>query len=581
MNRRLRRPTFVRLSPFHGQVIGLLIVLGVLPLALLGIAANVSITGVNQQAAIDRLSVTATNRAVQLQGWLDRLNAVLYRQTLDPVLHDALDARTTVDNTLLTATRDRLRSVLSADGFAELTLIGWDNRVLTSTSEIRYTLPDRTCGPRVICLFGPFREGDRSWLGIQYPFVGEQSEQIGAVVGLADTQTLETILSNRTGLGATGVSYLAGFDYAVRWLPGYGVLAQKVAFPPLSHGLTASETPPYTGVLGVNVAGVTVFVPLLNAWLVVEQASDEIAQPLVPIRVLTLAITALTLAAIVIGSRMSARGIDRLIVTLTARVDHLTAALDNVHATDRGRNLTIANMSHELRTPINATLNFSGFLLDGLFGDLTPDQTELIRQMHAGSQHLLELINDLLDISKIEAGQMKLFVTEYDPAPVFDQAIATLRALTASKPITVNVDLPRTWPTIRGDRRRMLQILLNLVSNAAKFTDQGAITLRVHVYATRVEIRIEDSGAGIDPADVPNLFEPFRQGHNALLLEKGGTGLGLPLSRIFARMHGGDLDYLPGDHGGAVFICSIPLDVIAYDQKLEAKKIEEPIAAKG
>jgi len=116
---------------------------------------------------------------------------------------------------------------------------------------------------------------------------------------------------------------------------------------------------------------------------------------------------------------------------------------------------------------------------------------------------------------------------------------------------------------------------LNLVSNAAKFTEQGAITLRVHVYATRLEIRIEDSGSGVDPADVPHLFEPYRQGYNALLLEKGGTGLGLPLSRIFARMHGGDLDYLSSETGGAVFICWIPLDVIDYEQKKPDRRDEK------
>jgi len=207
-------------------------------------------------------------------------------------------------------------------------------------------------------------------------------------------------------------------------------------------------------------------------------------------------------------------------------------------------------------------LNFSGFLSDGLFGELNTDQGEMVRQIHGSSQHLLELINDLIDIAQVQAGQMRLFVREYDPAPVFEQAIATLHSLVLERPITVQTDLPRAWPTLHGDKRRVLQILLNLISNAAKFTERGTITVRVHTYPRRLLVRVEDSGLGVDPAAAAHLFEPFAGGYNLPGQEKGGTGLGLALSKIFAQMHGGDLSYQPGEAGGAVFILTLPLDAV-------------------
>ncbi len=557
---------------WHSLLLALLLGVAFVPLLVFGILANMLAFNANQRQALDRLVVNASNREAQIENWIDALNVNLYRLTInDPALHDALQTET-MTPPLVQSTLSRFRSALSPNGLQEITLISWDNRILVSTNETRQLLPERTCAPRVVCPFGPFQENGRAVMGVQYPFVGDQSQQIGLLIGLADTRQLDTILGNRAGLGISGIAYLIGADGSLHWLPGYGPLPQtRVTFPGLSQNVTPSEPVSYTGISGATVQGYATFIPLLNAWLIVEQAADEINQPIAALLPLTLALLALTLAAILVTSRIASRRVDRQFAGLSTQVAQLDATLDSVRNADQLKSLTIANMSHELRTPINATLNFSGFLLDGLFGTLTVDQTELIRQMHASSQHLLELINDLLDMSKIEAGQMRLFVTEFDPAPVFDQAIATLRSLTLSKPIRVEVDLPRAWPTLRGDRRRILQILLNLVSNAAKFTDHGTITLRVHVYATHLEIRIEDSGTGIDPADVPNLFEPFRQGYNALLLEKGGTGLGLPLSRIFARMHGGELNYLPGEHlpgerGGAVFVCQLPLDVIATDK---------------
>lgn len=553
------------LPRFRLRLVGLLLLAAVLPLIGLTVISSSLLYNSNQRQATDRLYTTAGYRQVQLDRWIDGLTSALIKlASATPSLPDTLQRRNLDKPAILQA----FSSALGTEGLSEIMLLSEDDRVQLSTRVDRVMPPSRTCPARIICAFEFATEGSTTRLIVQYPLVGEQGQQVGAIVGLADTAPLDAILSNRAGLGASGVAYLVSGDGGLRWLPGYGVLSQKqISVPRLERAVLPSEPMTYSGLSGKSVEGIATSILRLNAWLIVEQPLDEIYQTAATLPLLALALVALVLAVIVIGSRLLTQAVTRPLRALTDRIAQLDAALDNARDADQIRNRTIASMSHEFRTPINSILNFSGFLLDNLFGELTPDQAELIRQMHANSQHLLELINDLLDMSKIEAGQMRLFVTEFDPAPVFEQAIATLRSLTLNKPITIKADLPQTWPVVRGDRRRILQILLNLVSNAAKFTDAGTITLRVHIYATRLEVRIEDSGMGVDPADVPNLFEPFRQGYNALLLEKGGTGLGLPLSRIFARMHGGDLDYQPGDHGGALFIFWAPLDAIAYEQK--------------
>ncbi len=556
------------LPRFRLELVGLMLALVLIPMLLLtGIAYGLLITNTQRQA-VARLLTTSSYRQAQLEHWVDGLSINLYKLSIaSPALSEALQNRS-IGGSLLDATQKQFSSSLLSEGFDEVMLVSWDDRLLVSTNPARNTPPQRDCPAKSICSYEFVKEADRTRLIIQYPLLGDQGQQLGFIIGLADTGPLASTLSNRAGLENSGLAYLIGSDGGLRWLPGYDTLAQKqVLISSLDRSVLSAEPASYIGLLGLSVQGIVTALPRLNAWLIVEQPFSEIDQPIGMLPALALALIALTLAGLIAASRFLERRVQQPLVALAARAAQLDAALDNARDADQLKSRTIANMSHELRTPINSILNFSGFLLDDLFGALTPDQSELVRQMHVSSQHLLDLINDLLDMSKIQAGQMKLFVTEFDPAPVFDQAIATLRSLTLKKPITIRLDLPQTWPIVRGDRRRVLQILLNLVSNAAKFTDQGDITLRVHVYATRLEVRIEDSGTGVDPTDVPNLFEPYRQGYNALLLEKGGTGLGLPLSRIFARMHGGDLDYLPGEHGGALFILWIPLDAIAYEQQ--------------
>ncbi|MHB8625458.1 MAG: sensor histidine kinase [Aggregatilineales bacterium] len=539
--------------------------IALLPLAVFGVAAwRIGANALYGQAT-DRLIADLTYQQTQIESWLDsligRLNTL---SAADPTFPDQLAGQATQD-AAVQLLKPQLNGAISSDGFGELILFGQDNRLLASTNKSRRSLLEHPCAVRTICIFGPFTDdetdpgGQRIWLGVQYPILDSQSVLAGALVGLVEARRLDAFLPAYPG---GQLSYLLAPDHSVLWLTGFGTLPNNhIAFPALDQLVGISAPQEFSGASSSRAEGVATFIPLLNAWLIDERPIDIVEQPLTFIRPLTLALAAITLAVILLASRMLTTRLARSQAGLRGQIADRDTTLAELRAADQMRNQSIAHMSHELRTSLSATLNFSGFLLDGLFGSLAEEQIEPTRQIHDSARHLLEMINDLLDIAKTEAGQMQLMVAAFDPVPIFDQALATLRALTLSKPVTIQTDLPRVWPIIRGDRRRVLQILLNLVSNAARFTDEGVITIRVHVYPTRLEVRVEDSGAGIDLADVPILFEPFRQGHNAVLLDKGGTGLGLPLSRIFARMHSGDVTYEPGAHGGSTFILSLPLDV--------------------
>jgi signal transduction histidine kinase len=534
-----------------------------IPLAVLSGAIWFTASNTLSRQAMDRLNAEITQRQTQLEHWLDSLTAQLYTLSLDdPALTDSLMAHN-LDNTLIRSANSRFNNALSTGAFSELILANWDNRLLTATNPDRLTLPDRACITRVICIFGPFSESSRSgshvWLGIQYPILDTQSQAAGELIGLVDARRLDPLLGvQRNQLDP--LVYLIDENDSMYWLPGYGAIPNAhVSIPALSRNVGFSAPVTYPNLSGAAVEGVTAYIPLLNAWLIVEQPLSQINEPLALLPSLAAGLGALALAAILIAGRLIFKPVEHEQTSLRDQLAVKDRALAELRNAGLVRNQAIADMSHELRTSLSATLNFSGFLLDGLFGPLTADQTEPTSQIHDSAQHLLSLINDLLDVAKVEAGQMQMFKTDFNPEPLFEQTVATVRALTLGKDVTIQTDFPRNWPVLHADRRRVLQILLNLVANAAKFTDQGTITLRAHVLASRFEVRVEDSGAGIDPADVATVFEPYRQGHNATLLEKGGTGLGLPLSRIFARMHDGDVSYEPGALGGSTFIFWLPL----------------------
>jgi GAF domain-containing protein len=218
----------------------------------------------------------------------------------------------------------------------------------------------------------------------------------------------------------------------------------------------------------------------------------------------------------------------------------------------------LANMSHELRTPLNAIIGFSEVLNERMFGELNDKQEEYLKDIHASGQHLLSLINDILDLSKIEAGRMELELTEFDLPAAVDNAVTLVRERASRKGVTVRIAIGDQVGTMRGDERKIRQVLLNLLSNAIKFTPEGG---RIEVGAAldngAVEVSVSDTGVGIAPEDLEAVFEEFRQ-VGASAAKQEGTGLGLALSRKFIELHGGTIHVTSEVGAGSTFTFRLP-----------------------
>jgi signal transduction histidine kinase len=217
-----------------------------------------------------------------------------------------------------------------------------------------------------------------------------------------------------------------------------------------------------------------------------------------------------------------------------------------------------ANMSHELRTPLNGMLGFSELLLDGLYGPMPDKAVNVLTRIQKDGKHLLGLINDVLDISKIEAGQLTLSLSDYSLANVIEAVMNSTESLARAKGIEVKAAIPESLPIGYGDERRLTQVLLNLVGNAIKFTDVGYVEVRVQAVDDHFKIAVKDTGPGVPLADQGRIFEDFQQVDNSSTREKGGTGLGLAISRRLVEAHGGQitLHSVPGQ--GATFTIILP-----------------------
>jgi GAF domain-containing protein len=218
----------------------------------------------------------------------------------------------------------------------------------------------------------------------------------------------------------------------------------------------------------------------------------------------------------------------------------------------------MANMSHELRTPLNAIIGFSEVLNERMFGELNEKQDEYLRDIHASGQHLLSLINDILDLSKVEAGRMELELTDFDLPAAIDNAVTLVRERASRKGITARIAVGELVGMIQGDERKIRQVLLNLLSNAIKFTPEGG---RIEVGALMdegaVEVSVRDTGVGIAPEDHEAVFEEFRQ-VGASAAKQEGTGLGLALCRKFIELHGGTIRVESAIGAGSTFTFRLP-----------------------
>jgi signal transduction histidine kinase len=244
---------------------------------------------------------------------------------------------------------------------------------------------------------------------------------------------------------------------------------------------------------------------------------------------------------------------------LLERSRELEKARAHAEHADQLKSQFLASMSHELRTPLNAILNFNQFVSSGLFGPVTEKQIDALEKSTQSARHLLALINDVLDMSKIESGYFELSIENgVDLRPDIDEVMDIIRSLIAEKPIELSLDITGDLPRISLDRRRTRQIMLNLLSNAVKYTGSGQVRFRVWSQLTSLMFAVSDTGPGIPLTQQSIIFEPFRQlkrdSQKAI-----GTGLGLPIARMLVEAHGGTMWLESEPDQGSTFYFSLPL----------------------
>lgn len=242
-------------------------------------------------------------------------------------------------------------------------------------------------------------------------------------------------------------------------------------------------------------------------------------------------------------------------------------AIEDMREVDRVKSQFLANMSHELRTPLNSIIGFSRVILKGIDGPINELQTQDLTAIYNSGQHLLMLINDILDLSKIEAGKMELSFSDVNLLDLINSAMSTAVGLVKDKPIKLLTNLPENLPIVRADAIRVRQVLINFLSNAAKFTEEGSITVEAHQQFSpdgkpEIMVTVADTGPGIAPEDQSKLFLPFSQVDDSPTRKTGGTGLGLSICRSLIELHGGRIGLLSSEVGkGSTFFFTLPLPI--------------------
>jgi signal transduction histidine kinase len=251
--------------------------------------------------------------------------------------------------------------------------------------------------------------------------------------------------------------------------------------------------------------------------------------------------------------------------TLAANLNRMTGELGQLYqqleAASRHKSQFLASMSHELRTPLNAILGYTELIMDQIYGEVPMQIRDVLARVQQSGQHLLGLINAVLDLSRIEAGRLVLTLADYSMQEVVQTVFMAVESLAAAKQLALHVSVPPDLPTGKGDAQRLSQVLLNLVGNAIKFTNEGAVSIQVTAADGAFTVAVSDTGPGIAEADQQKIFEEFQQADSMSTRQQGGTGLGLAIAKKIIDMHGGRLWVESSLGQGSTFRFTLPVCV--------------------
>jgi len=243
---------------------------------------------------------------------------------------------------------------------------------------------------------------------------------------------------------------------------------------------------------------------------------------------------------------------------IVERTAELAAAMKKAQIADQLKSAFLATMSHELRTPLNSIIGFTGIILQGIVGPLNDEQKKQLNMVRESAQHLLSLINDVLDISKIEAGQLQVAYENYNLRQTIEKTVESARPLADKKGLELACSISSEIENLTGDRRRIEQILLNLISNAIKFTEKGSVKIECETEDGKATVKVIDTGIGIRNEDMETIFQAFRQIDSGITRKYEGTGLGLSICKRLVELMGGKIWVTSTWGSGSTFSLSLP-----------------------
>src|SRR5882724_9817603 len=441
---------------------------------------------------------------------------------------------------------------------------------------------------------------------VAVPIARVTGEVIGVLMAEVNLTAIWEVITRIT-VGQTGYAYVVSRTGDLIAHPDLSLVLQQRHLAHLGQvqaalaGVPGPVTP--TNLHGESVLTTSAVIPLVGWAVIIEQLAREAYAPLYRslLRTAVLFLLGLGLAGLVrlqmhrrvvrpvealrqgaarigsgaLQSRLDVRTGDEL-EALAEAFNQMAARLQTSYAdleakvaartrelerANQHKSQFLAHMSHELRTPLHAILGYTHLILDRIYGEIPPLVDEKLQRVQQSGQHLLQLVNAVLDLSRMESGRLELSLTEYTITDVVSTVVTTVEPLAAAKPLRLTVTLPADLPRGVGDAQRLTQVLINLVGNAIAFTDVGEVSLAVSASDDTFTVVVRDTGPGIAAEDQPHIFEAFQQGDHAGTRPQQGTGLGLAIAKQIIEQHGGRIGVGSRPGEGAAFWFTIPTRV--------------------